>query len=535
MLSIVIADDEAGIVDLCKMLIEYPHAAVIGEAFNGLELFDKIGELHPNTVITDLSMPGMTGLELIEQAKTAYPDVNFIIMSGYTDFEYVQKALRFGVWDYLLKPLQKRELNSILEKLDQHLEDVYSRELRQEAAENDLARSLRVLRERYLRDVWQSGLPLPAPVIGENLILEFAGKKMRGMLFCADWQYTAPSMDRAALERQAGKLFSHLRDGMSGFPGCPDSASFTEGNAYAVLSLYPSPSAGDQAAALEKQLSHLLRELQNQWSGVRVVCACSELLDAGPGNIPLVFEQVRAAARQRIEERGRQILAYRPEAALSLKRRSPFTQREALRQAVLGGDEQRIREAVRADWAELRDPPPGSGCLLLEEQAACISQALRQLPGMEKLEACPVLDPQQILASGAPLPEELPDRIADMAQVLLSEYRLRLSTQENTAVSKAKQYVSQHFAEDISLNQIAKYVCLSPAYISSLFKTETGCGFIKYLQHVRVEHAKELLKNTKVRISDIAEEVGYKDLKFFNKIFLNETTVTPSEYRKYYS
>ena len=154
---------------------------------------------------------------------------------------------------------------------------------------------------------------------------------------------------------------------------------------------------------------------------------------------------------------------------------------------------------------------------------------------MEKLEACPVLDPQQILASGAPLPEELPDRIADMAQVLLSEYRLRLSTQENTAVSKAKQYVSQHFAEDISLNQIAKYVCLSPAYFSSLFKTETGCGFIKYLQHVRVEHAKELLKNTKVRISDIAEEVGYKDLKFFNKIFLNETTVTPSEYRKYYS
>lgn len=323
MLSIVIADDEAGIVDLCKMLIEYPNAAVIGEAFNGLELFDKIGELHPNTVITDLSMPGMTGLELIEQAKTAYPDVNFIIMSGYTDFEYVQKALRFGVWDYLLKPLQKRELNSILEKLDQHLEDVYSRELRQEAAENDLARSLRVLRERYLRDVWQSGLPLPAPVIGENLILEFAGKKMRGMLFCADWQYTAPSMDRAALERQAGKLFSHLRDGMSGFPGCPDSASFTEGNTYAVLSLYPSPGAGDQAAALEKQLSHLLRELQNQWSGVRVVCACSELLDAGPGNIPLVFEQVRAAARQRIEERGRQILAYRPEAALSLKRRSP--------------------------------------------------------------------------------------------------------------------------------------------------------------------------------------------------------------------
>lgn len=137
MLSIVIADDEAGIVDLCKMLIEYPQAKVIGEAYNGLELLDKIGELHPNTVITDLSMPGMTGLELIEQAQADYPDVNFIVMSGYTDFEYVQKALRFGVWDYLLKPLQKSELNAILKKLDEHLDTLHFRELRQETMRSE--------------------------------------------------------------------------------------------------------------------------------------------------------------------------------------------------------------------------------------------------------------------------------------------------------------------------------------------------------------------------------------------------------------
>ena len=113
MLSIVIADDESGIVDLCKMLIDYPQANVIGEASNGLELLEKIKALHPNTVITDISMPGMTGLELIEAAHAVCPDVNFIVISGYTDFEYVQKALRFGVWDYLLKPLKKNELNSL--------------------------------------------------------------------------------------------------------------------------------------------------------------------------------------------------------------------------------------------------------------------------------------------------------------------------------------------------------------------------------------------------------------------------------------
>lgn len=535
MLSIVIADDEVGIVKLCKMLIDYPNATVIGEAYNGLELFDKIGELRPNTVITDLSMPGMTGLELIEQAKAAYPDVNFIIMSGYTDFEYVQKALRFGVWDYLLKPLQKRELNGILEKLDQHLNDTRSRALHQETMENDLAKSLRVLRERYLRDVWQGGIPLPPPEIGEKPILEFEGKRMQGLLFCADWQYTAPSMDRAALERQAGRLFSHLLDGTVGCQSCPENASFIDGNIWMVLALYPAAEAEVQAGALEKQLGRLLRELQSRNGSIRAVCACSELRPALPENIPLVFEQARKAAEQRIEDRGRQILRYDPEAALGLKRLHPFTRREALCQAILDGDETQIRESLWADWAGRREPLPGSGYLLLEEQLHCINEALRRLPGIEKLGEIPFLDPPQALSGGALQPEVFLERIAEMTLALLSEYRLNLSTQENGAVSKAKQYVAQHFAEDISLNQIAKYVCLSPAYFSSLFKTETGCGFIKYLQHVRIEHAKELLKNTKIRISDIAAAVGYRDLKFFNKLFLNETTVTPSEYRKYYS
>ena len=95
--------------------------------------------------------------------------------------------------------------------------------------------------------------------------------------------------------------------------------------------------------------------------------------------------------------------------------------------------------------------------------------------------------------------------------------------------------MAEHFAEDVSLNQVAKHVCLSPAYFSTLFRTETGCGFVKYLQHVRVEHAKKLLKSSKMRIGDIARAVGYQDLKFFNKVFLSETSVTPSEYRKFHS
>ncbi len=107
MLRIIIADDEFDIVELCRALITYPGAKIVGEACNGIDLLKKIRELNPDVVITDICMPGMTGLELIERAKQEFPTVNFIVMSGYTEFQYAQTALRFGVWDYLLKPLKK--------------------------------------------------------------------------------------------------------------------------------------------------------------------------------------------------------------------------------------------------------------------------------------------------------------------------------------------------------------------------------------------------------------------------------------------
>ena len=84
MLRIIIADDEFDIVELCRALITYPGAEIVGEACNGIELLKKIEELHPDVVITDICMPGMTGLELIERAKQEFPAINFIVMSGYT-------------------------------------------------------------------------------------------------------------------------------------------------------------------------------------------------------------------------------------------------------------------------------------------------------------------------------------------------------------------------------------------------------------------------------------------------------------------
>ncbi|MFR4414910.1 MAG: response regulator, partial [Butyricicoccus sp.] len=153
---------------------------------------------------------GMTGLELIERAKQAFPAVNFIVMSGYTEFQYAQTALRFGVWDYLLKPLKKAELNRALEKLDHELGD--RAEQRQEAArvQNELQESMDILREQYVRTVWETGhTPTRSQRHGGELFV-LDNAKLQCVTFCIDGNFTASSDE--PFTGQSGERYArHIR------------------------------------------------------------------------------------------------------------------------------------------------------------------------------------------------------------------------------------------------------------------------------------------------------------------------------------
>ena len=137
--------------------------------------------------------------------------------------------------------------------------------------------------------------------------------------------------------------------------------------------------------------------------------------------------------------------------------------------------------------------------------------------------------------SGCTTVDEIERRFIEQANNAIDKYNEYFNQKERGIIQRAKQYITKNFAREITLTSVAEYIGLSSAYFSTVFKNEAGEGFTKYLQKVRVEEAKKLLKNTKMKISDIAEAVGYHDIKSFNKIFFAETQVKPSEYRKFYS
>ena len=137
MLRVVLADDENKVILLMQKLIDWEALGyeIAGTANDGLRALELVREKQPHLLITDVRMPGCDGIELIQRAKALQPKLHFIVISGYRKFEYAQNALKYGVEDYLLKPLKQEELTGILLRLKEKMGQEAALEFQKEVKE----------------------------------------------------------------------------------------------------------------------------------------------------------------------------------------------------------------------------------------------------------------------------------------------------------------------------------------------------------------------------------------------------------------
>lgn len=123
MLRLIIVDDEKIIRESIRSLIDWESLGieVVGVCKNGLEAYDAILDSYPDIVLTDIKMPGLSGLELIEKLNDTRENIQFIILSGYSEFEYAKQAMRFGIRHYLLKPCNENQIIEAIEDVKKSL------------------------------------------------------------------------------------------------------------------------------------------------------------------------------------------------------------------------------------------------------------------------------------------------------------------------------------------------------------------------------------------------------------------------------
>lgn len=545
MFKLVIADDEQGVIYLIKYLITFPDVEIVGEAHDGIELVNSVKNNRPDIVITDINMPGFTGLEAISKLKDQFPDVHFIIISGYSEFSYAQESVRLGVWNYLLKPVNKGELNDTLAKIAAQIRNETARNQHIEILQTSFEESREKLREKFLLDAWKAfrdgshegnTVTNLIPEVNHEPVLDLHNKKFFCLLINRDGKKTLHgSLETCGEEMLTDYAFLRRKATDAGAEGI---MTWYE-NQIIFLALIPQDADPEAERSLKKSLRDTIDKQNIMHSFHRIAASSSLTLQADFTNLFEIFRQCVTAITWRIENPQAAILEYghdtRDDGTGSVQFEGTACRRQ-LETALRTLDEEGAEKSITTAWRTLAlsEKTPGSSFRLASKILDCVNSTMSSMEGYDNIKLSVIHNTESLVRIDIDF-AKIPDHLCEYTEALIQKYREILAKQENIVIVQAKEYVRQHFKENIGLVDVAKYVCLSQAYFSTVFKNETGIGFVEYVQQIRMDYAKEQLKNTKMRILDIAESVGYHDIKSFNKVFMKQTKVTPSEYRKFYA
>ncbi|SHK00879.1 two-component system, response regulator YesN [Geosporobacter subterraneus DSM 17957] len=536
MIRVLVADDEARICKLIIKLIDWDKndMQVIGTASNGIEALELIERENPDIIITDIRMPGYDGLEMIERAKKIKSDLEFIIISGYGEFEYAKKAIEFGVKDYLLKPINKDDLLKALLKVGEGVKKKKGQILLEKEYEQILKNDANKIREGLLNNLIlfqpESFRDYTLSEINENHHFRFhegffrvAALKIDSVgVDCFDTIKNrineTRDMIRAELQNVTYELdFIHSKRDL-----------------YIIMNYNEA-----QKRQIEKGLLKILEAFKRRVSMVEkleITIALGEEAQDLSG-ITESFQSAKLLVEDRLLKGTGKIIEIdkkRTDQAEIEDMFYYFSKKFIKAVELLDIDE--VKKTVmhfkkdicskNIRGAELKRmilEMENIFYLTMKSNNIKVESAQEDGQNLKNLiDNCSSID---CLFNG------LLEHVASSLTVLAGDkYHNNLKQ-----IKQAKRYIEENYMKNITLEDLGAHIGFNPSYFSSLFKRETGISFVEYLSKIRIEKAKELLRESDLRIQDVCLMVGYSDAKYFTKSFIKHTGLKPNEYRKIFA
>lgn len=528
MLKVVVADDEKRICQLICMLADWDSLGmeVVATASNGFEALEQIKIHQPDILITDIRMPGCDGLELIKQAKVLQPELEMIIISGYAYFDYAQTAIKHGVGEYLLKPIQKPELMTSLKKLGDRCRQRRSSMEETQSLRQDYRKQTVRLREQFVLDLMNKQVEdLSRDAIGKRY--HFYPENGAIQAFVVKMDYVPDAFSGKALEVIGEKtkgILMKLLDSL-----CTEvSVYFGKTDACGIMCYAPEQQGNIRSA---------LREAVNRLSAQRPMFG-PVTFSVGLGvavtdtlALPQSLKSAQYAVMERLIDGTERLL----EANQEPKKvdTAAYLQRyqHAVRRTVDCLDTEGAQAAANElmQSAQAAEGITGKALFDLVEAAGKFFILYCNSPRLEDLTAQYEFACRQCSGKAALLAQ-----LQSLQKKEFGRLREERDAENTRPIRVAKKYVQEHYREPITLEDVCAMTGFSVSYFSILFKKETGEGFAKYLSNVRIERAKELLQRTDLPIAEICREVGYSDMKHFVQLFRKATGLNPGQYRKLY-
>jgi len=522
MINVMIVDNESAIRKGMLHFIQWTSLGceIAAQAGDGQAALDLIPAVKPDLIISDIRMPGMDGLELASRIYQEYPDIKVIILTGYPDFKYAQRAIQSHVVDFVLKPVSVENLTRAVEKAKAEIEKAKSRYTLQQELVHRSQDNLELQRTLFLNELIhhlnnsqiyainrsaQLGMDLSNYYVLKLLIQPLSGESL------TDEQYVS-------CMEQTRKI---AEDCFSGYP------LYFLGNGpqecFAVIS-----------ATGEAPVTAICYEVENIVGSLPMF-----ILSIGISNC---FDNPASLDRAAVEAtQAAQFASFNPDqSVMHFAELNAFPHKFTeeiyelllrVKNAIAGNHSEEIiqsldtifeychqknltPETVRSLCVyihhfvmDIHFPDPEEAQMVMEDTMTLFKRII-DTGDPDEMESC-------IRKIAVRFPEKTSDESKDTAHLILM----------------TKSFIEAHYQEPLSLEQLASHFYISPSYLSRVFKRETGENISTFIQTIRIEQAKTLLKTTSLKSYEIADRVGIQDPVYFSRIFKKITGCKPKDYR----
>ncbi|UQZ37253.1 two-component system response regulator [Paenibacillus sp. PK3_47] len=525
-IRVVLADDEPVILRGLKKLISWDALGldIVGEACDGTELKTLIDDCSPDLVISDISMPGFTGIDIIRDIHESGRPIKVVFISAYQEFTYARQAVQYGALDYLVKPVNTGQLEQVVGKavavIRQESEEVRNKEkLKSYERKNES-----VTIEQLLEQITDGSRSAAAALarMGNTAIsryatvcaletVEYSGQPSR-------WE----ERERKLVEFALSNIIRETVEGAgSGYV-------FRKGERFCILLQHEH----------EEEPERLVEDLHGKINRFLKLA-----VSIGIGRPVNGIEEAAESYRS----------------ALKALKSAYFTGLDRVITAETGepAEPQVTLAELTAAQAGVADALKSLDREQLTERAGTLLDKIRGLSAGNRNQAVSyvynvIIQLDQELAdygadAGLHGPDHQPllERLAEapaytVVQQIFMEVLHRMADQlagqagakELPQLSQVKAYVEQHYADNITLESTAALVYMNPYYFSSFFKKHTGQNFKNYITEVRMGHALRLLLQTDLMVYEIAEQVGYNNARHFSDMFKKKFGRLPQEYKQ---
>lgn len=544
MFQILIVDDHEHLVESLARSIPWDQLQIdqVHKAYSGHEALDMLDTYPVEIVITDIRMPGMSGLELIERIRSKWKRMKCILLSGYAEFEYAKQAIQHHIADYILKPAEDEEIIASIRRVTELIRKEWEEVNSHQRTLTTLRENFPKLRDSLLNELLQ-GRRFSAPDLVQQLQsfeIPFAvGEDVTLMMVRMDESFSSFNhRDYYLMEYAIGNIAEEIYRDQYVLWRCKDSHD------YLIFLIKEKEASKHSRDANEAYADHrqvnLEREAINLQNNIKAFLkgTVSILIsDKGtfPDDLQKLYQSSLSFIRQRVGKNEQFLLSAGsfnepPSIDMSTGLNDPPT----LIQLLEVGRWEDVDRKLHDVFAAMNKFNAQTIQEHLMEVGFTVGSALISISHRngKRLESVIGNDFESLFQS---TPFRNVEQLQNWVFRVLQKVKNDMQSQQNETstylVRRAQEYVELHLAGNTSLQSVADYVFVHPVYLSRVYKSETGEGLSAYILRLKMEKSEKMLLESSMKIHQIAEALGYDNPPYFIKVFKKHFGLTPKEYR----